>query len=99
MLSARHYGVEDHVLASLSDLLPVGDWEKLARYMLERSIEHGTRRAEEMEEAARTVAEAGVEPLMSLAAARRQAFAAGRSGALGAEGLPALLDAMLERRP
>lgn len=48
MLAARLYGVEDVVLASLSDLLPVGDWEKLARYMISRSLEHGSRRAEEM---------------------------------------------------
>ncbi|WP_374577243.1 DUF1932 domain-containing protein [Phenylobacterium sp. J367] len=30
--------------------------------MMSRSLEHGTRRAEEMREAARTVAEAGVPP-------------------------------------
>ncbi len=52
MLTARHYGVEKTVLESLSDLLPVGDWEKLARYMISRSLEHGVRRAEEMREVA-----------------------------------------------
>ncbi len=53
---------EATVLDSLSDLLPVGDWEKLARYMISRSLEHGTRRAEEMREVANTVREAGVVP-------------------------------------
>ena len=76
MLAARAYGVEDRVLASLSDLLPVGDWPTLARYMIGRALEHGARRAEEMREAARTVAEAGIEPLMASATAERQDWAA-----------------------
>ena len=99
LLSARHYGVEDEVLASLSDLLPVGDWETLARYMITRSVEHGTRRAEEMAEAARTVAEAGVEPLMSQAIVARQSFAAGHKAALTTQDISSLLDAIRERTP
>ncbi len=98
MLSARHYGVEAEVLSSLSDLLPVGDWEKLARYMIERSVEHGTRRAEEMEEAARTVSEAGIEPLMATATVRRQIYAAQHKDALSASDLPTLLDAIRKER-
>ncbi len=78
MLAARHYGVEQTVLASLSDLLPVGDWEKLARYMMSRSLEHGKRRAEEMREVAETVREAGIDPVMSLATVARQDWAASR---------------------
>jgi 3-hydroxyisobutyrate dehydrogenase-like beta-hydroxyacid dehydrogenase len=95
MLSARHYGVEKDVLASLSDLLPVGDWEKLARYMVSRSIEHGVRRAEEMREVAKTVAEAGIDPWMSSAAVARQVWAADYKPALSNETLSALLDAIL----
>jgi len=95
MLTARHYGVEETVLDSLSDLLPVGDWEKLARYMISRSLEHGVRRAEEMREVAKTVAEAGVSPLMSGAAAERQDWAAHHKSALAHEGLAALLDHVL----
>lgn len=53
MLTARHYGVEKTVLDSLSDLLPAGDWEKIATYFISRTLEHGTRRAEEMREAGR----------------------------------------------
>ena len=93
MLAARHYGVERTVLNSLSDLLPVGDWEKLARYMISRALEHGARRAEEMREAARTVAEAGIQPLMSDATAERQDIAAAHRSALRqGDELAAMLD-------
>jgi 3-hydroxyisobutyrate dehydrogenase-like beta-hydroxyacid dehydrogenase len=94
MLAARHYGVEKMVLDSLSDLLPVGDWPKLARYFISRSLEHGVRRAEEMREAAATVAEAGVEPLMALATAEREDWAAAYKDALKENDLGALLDAI-----
>jgi 3-hydroxyisobutyrate dehydrogenase-like beta-hydroxyacid dehydrogenase len=76
LITARHYGVEADVLASLSDLLPIGDWPKLAEYMISRSQIHGARRAEELREVAVTIAESGIEPLMSRAAARRQEWAA-----------------------
>src|SRR5258708_18504460 len=76
MIAARHYGVEKAVLDSLSDLMPVGDWDRLARYMISRALEHGTRRAEEMRESAKTVAEAGLVPLMTEATAEREDWAA-----------------------
>jgi 3-hydroxyisobutyrate dehydrogenase-like beta-hydroxyacid dehydrogenase len=95
MLTARHYGIEKHVLDSLSDLLPVGDWEKLARYFISRTVEHGTRRAEEMRESAKTVAEAGIAPLMALATAEREDWAAAHKHALAyADDLGAMLDAI-----
>ena len=75
LLAARHYDVEDTVLASLDDLFPGPEWARLSRYMISRSVEHGERRSEEMREAARTVQEAGVEPLMSAACAERQIWA------------------------
>lgn len=96
MLTARRYGVEKAVLASLSDLLPVGDWEKLARYMISRSLEHGVRRAEEMREVAATVREAGIAPLMSAATAERQDWAALHKSALAHEQLSAMLDGILD---
>lgn len=96
MLTARHYGVEAEVLGSLSDLLPVGDWEKLARYMISRSLEHGVRRAEEMREVAATVREAGLEPLMSSATAERQDWAAAYKSALANQQLSAILDSILQ---
>jgi 3-hydroxyisobutyrate dehydrogenase-like beta-hydroxyacid dehydrogenase len=94
MLAARHYGVEDTVLASLSDLLPIPSWPDLAEYMISRTLEHGVRRAEEMREAARTVQEAGVEPLMATATALRQDWAATHRAALKAHGLKPMLDAI-----
>jgi 3-hydroxyisobutyrate dehydrogenase-like beta-hydroxyacid dehydrogenase len=94
LLSARYYGVEDVVLASLTDLFPGPDWPQLARYMISRTLEHGVRRAEEMREVARTVDEAGVSPWMSVATAERQDWAPQFKAALGEEGLEAMLDAI-----
>lgn len=93
LLAARHYGVEEAVLASLSNLLPLPDWKGTAQYMISRALEHGVRRAEEMREAARTVAEAHVEPLMSLAIAERQDWAGARHDALAPD-LTTMLDAI-----
>ncbi len=74
LLPARRFGVESEVLGSLQDLLPGVDWTSQARYLIARSLEHGTRRAEEMREVAETVREAGLEPLMSDACAKRQGW-------------------------
>jgi 3-hydroxyisobutyrate dehydrogenase len=82
MVAARHYGVEGDVLASLKDMIDQ-DWERLGGYMMSRALEHGRRRAEEMREVARTVAEAGLEPLQSSATAVRQDWAADRNAELG----------------
>ena len=92
LLAARHYGVEDEVLASLGDLLPRPDWNEHARYMIARSVEHGVRRAEEMLEAARTVAEAGLDPLMCTACVERQQWAAQFDAALAHSRLEPMLD-------
>ena len=95
LVAARHYGVEKVVLDSLSDLLPVGDWEKTASYMVSRALEHGVRRAEEMREAAKTVAEAGLDPLMASATAEREEWAAAfRDAHMLRHNLTAMLDAM-----
>lgn len=95
LLAARSYGVEQDVLASLDDLFPGPDWRKLSRYMISRSIEHGVRRAEEMGEAARTVAEAGIAPSMSRATVERQAWAPQFAAALQTQDLEPMLDAIL----
>lgn len=96
MLAARHYGVEADVLASLKDTLPHEDWRGLARYVISRALLHGRRRAEEMREVARTVDEAGVEPLLSRAIAERQDWAAARGREMGGAALATTdLDALL----
>ena len=99
LLAARHYGVEREVLASLKDTFPNQDWTQLARYMISRSLQHGARRAEEMREVAKTVRDAGVEPLMSTATVERQAWAARTRAkvdneAMAADELGILLDAI-----
>ncbi len=99
LLSARHYGVEDTVLESLNNLFPHADWPGYARYMISRTLEHGTRRAEEMREAAKTVAEAGLTPWMSQATADRQAWAPAYADALAHAGLKDLLDAVRAQLP
>jgi 3-hydroxyisobutyrate dehydrogenase-like beta-hydroxyacid dehydrogenase len=94
LLAAREYGVEATVLKSLDDLFPGPDWPTLARYMISRTLEHGTRRAEEMREAARTISEAGLDPHMSAATAERQAWAPQFVQAVEHEDLDGMLDAM-----
>ena len=74
--TARAYGVEDQVLASLAETFPGIDWEKQGAYFFQRVIQHGRRRAEEMREAAATVREAGLEPWSAAGTAERQAWMA-----------------------
>jgi 3-hydroxyisobutyrate dehydrogenase-like beta-hydroxyacid dehydrogenase len=72
MLAASEYRVEARVLASLKETFPAIDWEKLAGYMLERVVRHGTRRAAEMREVAATLQGIGLDPMMASATAARQ---------------------------
>lgn len=98
LLTARHYGVEDTVVASLSDLFPGPEWNQLSKYMISRALEHGKRRAEEMREVAKTVEEAGLSPLMSSACAERQDLSAPFAYALEHNTLADMLDAILDGR-
>ena len=45
LLTARRYGVEDQVLASLDETYPGMDWQKEADYLVSRVVQHGRRRA------------------------------------------------------
>lgn len=74
--TARAYGVEDHVLPTLQETFPSIDWSQQGAYFFSRVVQHGKRRAEEMREAARTVDEAGFEPLMTRAIADKQQWVA-----------------------
>lgn len=74
--TARHYGVEDAVLASLKETFPGIDWEKQGAYFFQRVIEHGRRRSEEVREVAETVREAGLTPWSASGTAERQAWVA-----------------------
>lgn len=95
LLAARYHRVEAPVLESLRNLLPAADWQRIANYMIGRAQQHGRRRAEEMREAALAVSEAGIEPLMSLACATRQDWAADHAPTHEPAGLTERLDAML----
>jgi 3-hydroxyisobutyrate dehydrogenase-like beta-hydroxyacid dehydrogenase len=70
--NARKYGVEKEVIATLEETFPAIDWHKQAAYFYSRVVQHGKRRAEEMREAAHTVAEAGIDPIMTSAIASKQ---------------------------
>ena len=74
--TARAYGVEDAVLASLAETFPGIDWEKQGAYFFQRVIEHGRRRSEEVREVAETVREIGLTPWSAEGTAERQAWVA-----------------------
>ncbi|MFT4161731.1 DUF1932 domain-containing protein [Shinella sp.] len=87
--TARHYGVEAHVLPTLQETFPQIDWIKQGAYFFSRVVQHGRRRAEEMREAALTVQEAGFEPIMTAAIARKQDWVAQQARAGAFTGLDA----------
>ncbi|GAC1538595.1 MAG: DUF1932 domain-containing protein [Ramlibacter sp.] len=86
--TARHYGVEDHVLPTLVETFPSIDWSQQGGYFFSRVVQHGKRRAEEMREAANTVREAGFAPFMATAIAHKQQWVANQAAAGLFEGLP-----------
>lgn len=88
--TARHYGVEDAVIASLYETFPGIDWEKQAAYFFQRVIEHGRRRSEEVREVAETVRDAGLTPWSATGTAERQAWVADAAdlGWFGEKGTP-----------
>ncbi len=77
VLGAGRYGADERVFASLKDTFPGIDWPKLASYMVGRVVEHGERRAREMEEVAETLRSIGIEPIMAEATVRRMDWSAG----------------------
>jgi 3-hydroxyisobutyrate dehydrogenase-like beta-hydroxyacid dehydrogenase len=74
--TARAYGVEDAVLASLAETFPGINWEKQGAYFFQRVIEHGRRRSEEVREVAETVREIGLTPWSAQGTAERQGWVA-----------------------
>ncbi|MEO5734954.1 MAG: DUF1932 domain-containing protein [Rubrivivax sp.] len=90
LTTARHYGVEDAVIASLHETFPSIDWNRQAAYFFQRVIEHGRRRSEEVREVAATVREAGLEPWSAAGTAKRQAWMAdlADNGLFGQRGDP-----------
>jgi 3-hydroxyisobutyrate dehydrogenase-like beta-hydroxyacid dehydrogenase len=101
LVTARHYGVEDNVLASLQATFPGMNWRETAHYMLERVLTHGKRRAEEMRFSAKTVEAAGWTPHMTAAIAERMQWAVDTlpqadSRALGQQDMDTILDRLVK---
>jgi 3-hydroxyisobutyrate dehydrogenase-like beta-hydroxyacid dehydrogenase len=90
--TARHYGVEDAMVATLQETFPGINWNEQAAYFFMRVAQHGKRRAEEMRESAATVAEAGFEPFMGAAIADKQQFVADQAAAGAFKAVPAKAD-------
>lgn len=97
-LAARKAGIETDVLASLTSSFTDFDWHSRAPYMIERAMTHGTRRAAEMEEVAKTLRDLKITPHVTEATIvrQREAGALGLDAkSLGAGNIAALTDAML----
>jgi 3-hydroxyisobutyrate dehydrogenase-like beta-hydroxyacid dehydrogenase len=86
--TARHYGVEDAMIATLQETFPGIDWQRQGSYFFSRVAQHGQRRAEEMREVAQTVREAGFEPFMAGAIADKHQWMADQARAGHFGGLP-----------
>jgi len=82
MQAAEAAGVTDEVLASLDASDKAMPWRARAAYNVERMVTHGLRRAAEMAESAATLAELGVDPVMTTGTALRQRAMAGRTDLL-----------------
>jgi 3-hydroxyisobutyrate dehydrogenase-like beta-hydroxyacid dehydrogenase len=105
-LAARQFGAEQQVLASLHNTFPHMGWAThLPDYLVSRVAEHGRRRAAEMREVARTLADAGMQPTMASAIAQRQDWLVDAMAQKGIEyphgqafSWRALADALADRR-
>jgi 3-hydroxyisobutyrate dehydrogenase-like beta-hydroxyacid dehydrogenase len=103
--TARHYGVEDAMIATLQETFPGIDWQTQGSYFFSRVAQHGKRRAEEMREVAQTVREAGFEPFMASAIAQKHDWMAAQARAGHFGDLPAkpqwadYADRLLAARP
>jgi 3-hydroxyisobutyrate dehydrogenase-like beta-hydroxyacid dehydrogenase len=96
VLAAERAGVREAVLASLDASWKEQSWATRADYNLDRMLAHGTRRAAEMEEVAKTLSDLGVDPAMTRGTIQRQR----EMGALGMtppDGLTAKLAAIETR--
>lgn len=90
VLAADRAGVLDEVIASLDASPPPSDWADRADYNLDRMLEHGLRRAAEMEEVVKTLDALGTGSAMTRGTVIRQREL-GALGATSPEGLAAKL--------
>lgn len=87
LIACERAGVTDEVLGTFGE-----DWARLADYRLDRMFVHGTRRAAEMVESAKTLEGLGVEPHMTRGTVEHEQAI----GALGIANPPSGLGAKLE---
>ena len=97
ILAADAAGVVDEVIASLNASWPGMDWADKADYALDRMMVHGLRRAAEMEEVAKTLADLGTGAAMTRGTIERQ-HAIGRLVIIPPATLAAKIDAILGHR-
>ncbi|MFN3820553.1 DUF1932 domain-containing protein [Blastomonas sp.] len=95
-LAADRAGVTDAVLASLDASWKQQSWGERFDYNLDRMMAHGLRRAAEMEEVAATLADLGVDPVITRGTIARQR-AIGALGITPPDGLASKLDALQAR--
>lgn len=96
-LAASRAGVADAVLASLDASWKAQSWGERVDYNLDRMLAHGTRRAAEMEEVAKTLTELGVNPAMTRGTIARQRDI-GALGVTPPQGLTAKIAAIMDER-
>lgn len=72
LLAAVASGIDGRILDSLEKSFPGMDWNERVSYMFERVARHGSRRAAEMREVARTMEDLGIGGTMALATSERQ---------------------------
>lgn len=100
-LAAVAAGVEEEVLASLATTYPGIEWPSRVLYNLERAITHGVRRAAEMDEVARTLADLGLPNGLSIATAAWERRLAGAAPPVavdqGLDGVRRLGEALLPK--
>lgn len=70
LLAARHYGVDEIVLASACKTL-ARPWMETVEALIPSGVIHAKRRAEELEMSAEAVSDAGVDPVMARAVVAR----------------------------
>ncbi|MEM7082987.1 MAG: DUF1932 domain-containing protein [Pseudomonadota bacterium] len=92
---ARKLGVESEVIDSLTNLLPGIDWNEQSRYMISRTILHGQRRSDEMEQVCTTLEEVGFDSLMSAACVKKQENSARYDALANEKSLTKLLDQLI----
>lgn len=97
-MAAERAGVSDAVIASLDASWKPQGWGERFDYNLDRMMAHGLRRAAEMEEVAVTLADLGVDPVMTRGTIERQR-AIGTLGIAPPEGLAAKLAAIPSPQP